>query len=51
MFVSRKSETGAGGFGEFRSAFTVALGSAGDFRNALADDRLCYDHLRAAVLL
>ena len=51
MFVGGKSETGAGAFDEFRTAFAVALGGAGDFRDAFADEGLGDDHLRAAVLV
>ena len=39
VLVGGKSETGAGGIDEFRAAFAVALGGAGDFRDALADER------------
>ena len=51
MLVGGKAETGAGGVDEFRAAFAVALGGAGDFRDAFADQGLGDDHLRAAVVV
>ena len=51
MLVGGKSETGAGGIDEFRPAFAVALGGAGDFRDAFSDQGLGDDHLRTAVFV
>ena len=51
MFVGRKPETGAGGVDEFRPTFAVALGGAGDFGDAFADQRAGDDHLRTAVFV
>ena len=51
MLVGGKTETGAGGFDEFRPAFTVALGGAGDFRDAFGDQGPRDDHLWATVLV
>ena len=36
---------------EFCAAFTVCFGSAGDFRNAFADDRFGDDDFRAAIVI
>ena len=51
MLVGGKSETGAGGFDEFRTTFAVAFGGAGDFGDAFSDQGLGDDHLRAAVFV
>ena len=49
MLVGRQAETRAGGIDELRATFAVALGRAGDFRDALADGGLGDDDFRAAV--
>ena len=47
MFVGQ-TERLARGIDEFRAAFAVRLGCAGDFGNAFADQRLRDDELRLA---
>ena len=46
----RQAERLARGVHEFRAAFAVRLGGAGDFRDAFPDQRLRDDHLRLAVV-
>jgi hypothetical protein len=51
MRAFRDAEAFFGGIDELRAAFAVALGRAGDFGDAFADDRLGDDDLRLAVVV
>ena len=50
-FGGRQPESGAGRFAEFRAAFAMALGGAGHFGDAFADDGFGDDHLGPAVVV
>ena len=51
MFVSGKSETRTRAFTELCSTLAVSLGSARDFGNPFADERLGDDHLWATIFI
>ena len=51
MLVRGQAERRARGVHELRAAFAVRLGGAGDFGDALADERAGDDELRLAVVL